>query len=197
MIISLCGIEPDVCVLGVCPRVAVLHKCIICFNRLHSTFYHLPSSLFFFGVFSRKYILFTLQYIAAMLYSIKCCKLNICLNIDKSTVVCCCRCAHVAHVYARPRMSYLWGARYESLGKFSLTSIFYNVVRTERVGDASVSRARVEVRACMSEQCYCAVKLMLSFVFTPHPFSVSLSPPPQSSVGRGSSDSAVALLCTI
>lgn len=112
-----------------------------------------------------------------MLYSIKCCKLNICLNIDKSTVVCCCRCAHVAHVYARPRMSYLWGARYESLGKFSLTSIFYNVVRTDRVGDASVSRARVEVRACMSEQCYCAVKLMLSFVFTPHPFSVSLSSP--------------------
>lgn len=63
------------------------------------------------------------------------------------------------------------------LGKISLTSIFYNVVRTDRVGDASVSRARVEVRACMSEQCYCAVKLMLSFVFTPHPFSVSLSPP--------------------
>ena len=66
---------------------------------------------------------------------------------------------------------------HRSIGKISLTSIFYNVVRTERVGDASVSRARVEVRACMSEQCYCAVKLMLSFVFTPHPFSVSLPPP--------------------
>lgn len=66
---------------------------------------------------------------------------------------------------------------HRSIGKFSLTSIFYNVVRTDRVGDASVSRARVEVRACMSEQCYCAVKLMLSIVFTPHPFSVSLSSP--------------------